>query len=204
VLDDYENQNQREIVRSKYNIHNDDIVFGVVGRLSPEKGCFEMLKAFALVHEERAKTKLLMIGKGPLDLALKKKAEDLGLAEAVVLTGYRSPVNPFYEAIDVIVCPSITEGLSNVILEALAYRLPVIATDVGGNGEIIKNGFNGILLKSRDINEIAKSCLRLVDDCKLAGLMAERGRETVEKKFEFSQRMRKEEEFYALLCEGDH
>lgn len=202
VLDDYKAEGGREAMRARLSVDKDETVFAVVGRLSPEKGCREMLQAFALVHEERPNTKLLFVGEGPLAEELKKKSQTLGLNDAVIYAGHHNPVNPFYEAADVIVCPSLAEGLSNVILEALAYHLPVVATDVGGNGEIIEDGINGILVKPKDVEEMKKACIRLAASSELTALLGKQGRETVERQFDFIQRIRMEEAFYEDLMQS--
>lgn len=201
VLDDYRTREEREAMRAQLSINMEQTVFAVVGRLSPEKGCIDMLKAFALVHKERPKTKLIFVGEGPLDKELRLKTEALGLTDAVIFAGHQRRVNPFYEAADAVVCPSITEGLSNVILEAFAYCLPVIATDVGGNGEILLDGINGIVVEPKDTEGMKAACLRLVDAPNVAAMFGKRGRETVEKAFDFSRRIRREEEFYETLIQ---
>ena len=94
------------------------------------------------------------MGEGPCKGELQTRIDLLNLKDKVILAGHYNPVQHFYETIDILVSPSYTEGLSNVILEAMAYKIPVVATRVGGNPEIITNQYNGLLVEPQNIKEI--------------------------------------------------
>lgn len=124
------------------------IVFGTVGRLATVKNQTDLLKAFNLLCKENpeADIKLVIVGDG----ALKKDLLKIMLAEKldnkVWLAGARDNINELMNMMDVFVLPSLAEGLSNTILEAMATGLPVVATDVGGNDELVVNGKTGYIV----------------------------------------------------------
>jgi glycosyltransferase involved in cell wall biosynthesis len=130
---------------------------------------------------------------------VRKRIKELALEGEVILAGYQNPVQPFYEAMDILVSPSYTEGLSNVILEALAYKLPVIATHVGGNSEIITNGVDGILVENNSAPVLGEALSLLLSDVQIRRQYGERGYETVRNRFEFRNRVAKEQAFYDAI-----
>lgn len=199
VLDDYRAANQRELIRSRLGIESGEFVYGVVGRLSEEKGCIDMIKAFDLIHRQNEKTKLLFIGEGPLKARMVELIRYTKLGSNILLTGHHNPVIPFLEAIDALVCPSHTEGISNVILEALAYKKPIVATRVGGNHEIIVDGFSGSLVAAENEKELADACCKIANNLEIAKRLGENGNKTLIEKFDFRDRMRKEEKFYIKI-----
>ncbi|MEN6464877.1 MAG: glycosyltransferase family 4 protein [Syntrophaceae bacterium] len=214
VLSDYESpdcesspaKGEARRIREEFDISGCDTLIGVIGRLSEEKGCSDMLAAFHEIREirefrkGRGNLKLMFIGEGSLRAELERMKEDLGLGKDVVFAGFRDPVAPFYRAIDILVCPSRTEGLSNVILEAMACRVPVIATDVGGNAEIITSGTNGFIISS--VKDLRGPLEKLSNDRALRESIVRNASETVRQKFSFEARMRKVEDFYAALLNG--
>lgn len=198
VMEDYECRGPGGL-RREFGVSESEILIGVIGRLSPEKGCLEMLAAFHAFRKEHERVKLVFIGEGVLRTELEGIAKRLGLRDKVIFAGYREPVAPVYGELDVLVCPSRTEGLSNVILEAMACRTPVIATDVGGNAEIITSGHDGILIKRACIEELRGPLLELTGSRYARERIIRNARRTVQERFSFAARMRKEEEFYSEL-----
>ncbi len=196
VLDDYPQGGCRAAIRKRYGIGDDEFVLGVVGRLSLEKGCFEAIDALVHLQRHSITARLMMIGDGPLRHALAQYAQRQGVNEQVVFTGHVHPVKPLYEALDIVVSPSYTEGISNVILEAMALRKPVVATSVGGTPEIIATNRNGILVPPRDAAALANAVAAIVRDPDLKQRLIQNGYATLISHFEFRQRMRKMESFY--------
>ena len=199
VLEDYAPQGMRHEIRNSYGFGESDIVIGVVGRMSEEKGPLEMIEAFNYARRKTGAGRLLFIGEGPMSNPVKKRIGELALEKEVILAGYQNPVQPFYEAMDILVSPSYTEGLSNVILEALAYKLPVIATHVGGNSEIITNGVDGILVENNSAPVLGEALSILLSDGQIRRQYGERGHETVRNRFEFRNRVAKERAFYDAI-----
>jgi len=130
------------------------VIMGTVGRLQPVKDQQTLLAAFAdLVRESgdaAASARLLMVGNGPLREALEQRAQALGIAHLTCFVGDRTDVAQLLQCMDVFVLPSLAEGISNTILEAMATGLPVIATRVGGNVELVRDGECGALFEAGD------------------------------------------------------
>ncbi|MEZ5501977.1 MAG: TIGR03088 family PEP-CTERM/XrtA system glycosyltransferase [Halioglobus sp.] len=130
------------------------VVVGTVGRLTPVKDQQLLLRAVAHLREcypiLGSRIRLLIVGEGPLHAALEELVQSLSLQDVVWLAGDRQDVPQLLQTMDVFVLPSLGEGISNTVLEALASGLPVIATAVGGNIELVEEGFNGSLFPVAD------------------------------------------------------
>ena len=157
------------------------ITFLFVGRLSPEKRMKEFLEAWAEIFSEVSpapRIRLVIVGGGPEEAGLKRAVADLGLAGSVTLTGPKDDLLPYYRAADVFVLPSISEGLSNSMLEAMACGVAVMASRVGGARDAITQGVSGCLFDPLNRVEL-KECLRgFVADRSLALKMGEQARKT--------------------------
>jgi len=134
------------------------VIIGTVGRQEPVKNPVLLLKAFIeLVNaqpEKKEAVRLILIGDGSLNVALKAIAKDNDVEDLVWMSGDRSDISDLLQILDIFVLPSLNEGISNTILEAMSTGLPVIATDVGGNPELVVNGQTGMLVKSQSVKEL--------------------------------------------------
>lgn len=132
----------------------ESVVVGSVGRLQPVKDQATLIRAFAhLAHSSaaiKAKVRLVIVGDGPLRDALTRLVDDLDIGRITWFAGDRQDVSQVLRLFDVFVLPSLAEGISNTILEAMASGLPIIATQVGGNAELVQDGLNGRLIPSAD------------------------------------------------------
>jgi len=141
-------------------------VFGTVGRLDPVKRQALLLESFAQVlhgqPELEGRLRLLIVGNGPMQAALREQAERLGIAQSVWFTGARGDVPELMRAMDVFVLPSMNEGISNTILEAMASGLPVIAARVGGNPELVRPGVTGALYNDAASDELIQAMVKYV------------------------------------------
>jgi sugar transferase (PEP-CTERM/EpsH1 system associated) len=147
--------------------HPESIVFGSVGRMVEVKDYPLLTRAFIqLVRQqpERAEwARLIIVGEGPARSACLELLQSAGLAHLAWLPGGREDIAEIMQVFDVFVLPSKNEGISNTILEALASGLPVIATAVGGNVELVEDGVNGTLVQPGNVAEMAQALLGYLD-----------------------------------------
>ena len=141
-----------------------DTLILFVGRLVEHKNLPRLLQAFAQVVKQRPRTRLLLAGSGPLHDALAAQIGQLGLQDHALLLGEQSEVPALMEAADLVVLPSLREGLSNVVLEAMALGRAVLSTPVGGIPQAIDNGRHGVLVEPTDTDALARALLTLIDD----------------------------------------
>jgi glycosyltransferase involved in cell wall biosynthesis len=190
--------------KKSLGLRNDLPVILTVGRLAPPKGHSFLLDALRLVNQEGCKAQFVFVGDGPLRDQLKAKAKDLGIAEHVVFAGFRTDVNGFLQIADVIAFPSVREGFSIAILEAMAAGKAIIATDVGGNREAIQSGVSGILVPPRDVNALTKAILNLIKNKDLATQLGKRAKERFLSEFTRSKMIKKTERLYnELITEAE-
>jgi sugar transferase (PEP-CTERM/EpsH1 system associated) len=152
----------REESRAAIGIAPGRTVVGTVGRLNPVKGQATLIQAFARLASTDAV--LVIAGDGPCRDELQQCASRLGLGDRVRLLGERHDVPRVLRALDVFVLPSIAEGISNTVLEAMATGLPVVATRVGGNPELIAHGTTGRLVPPENAEALAEGIAEYVRD----------------------------------------
>jgi glycosyltransferase involved in cell wall biosynthesis len=155
-----------------------------IARLCDVKGQRDLLDALRLVPGVHA----VLVGEdletgGEYRDFLEREARRLGVADRVVLTGYRADVPEILDAVDAVVLPSLVEGMPLVLLEAMAHGRPVVATPVGGTREVVVDGETGLLVPPRDPQALARAIRRLVDDAELASRLGAAGRERVRERF---------------------
>jgi glycosyltransferase involved in cell wall biosynthesis len=144
------------------DISKDSFVVGTVGRLREEKGYNILLEAAAqIIHESNDPIKFMIIGTGELADALKAQAQNLQIANHVIFTGPRSDIEFLLSGMDLFVCSSFWEGFSTAILEAMAAKVPVLATDIPGNRELIEPGVNGWMVPSHNAPVLAREILNI-------------------------------------------
>jgi glycosyltransferase involved in cell wall biosynthesis len=149
--------------RKRFGLSNSDIVVGVVGRLSPEKGHRYFVEAFALAVRGRPKLKAIFVGDGPEKKSLIEMIANRGLGNKIILAGYQEDVSSFYHAFDVVALPSLMEGMPNAALEAMMFAKPVVASRVGGIPEVVLECNTGILVEPRDPAALAEALCELID-----------------------------------------
>ena len=139
-------------------------VIGTVGRLNWAKDQIGLIKAFHLVHERHPSIALVLVGDGELRRDLEQCAQEEGVTDAVHFLGDRNDVRALLQGFDLFVLSSVSEGYSMALLEACAVALPIVATDVGGNGEIVRDGRNGRLVPASDPRALADAMIALLQD----------------------------------------
>jgi glycosyltransferase involved in cell wall biosynthesis len=159
-----------------------------VGRLSPEKAQDAMIRALAQLLPREPRLRLRIAGHGPLEASLKALAAELGVAERVQFLGFVQNMRPEYDAADLVVQSSITEGMPNVILEAAVLGVPILATDVGGTAEVVEHGKGAWLIPPASQAQLVDGLSRFLDDPAEFAARALAARAVAAKKFSFNTR----------------
>lgn len=181
-LEEEARRQARQEVRQQYGIKEGETVFIMVAGLRWTKNHLDFLRSIAQLPRDTG-FRFLFLGEGELKSAIEENVRKLGLGEAVILAGMRHDVGTVLAGADVFVLPSITEGLPNAILEAMAAGLPVIATDVGGNGEAVEHGRQGLIIPFGDRPAMVEALVRLGTDAEMRARMGMQGPSRVEKLF---------------------
>jgi glycosyltransferase involved in cell wall biosynthesis len=169
----------REAVRAELGLDPDGIVVGWFGRMTEIKRADDLLRAFALLRDRGVDGDLLLVGDGPLAGGLRAFAAELGIAERTHFLGYREDVGGLYAASDIVALTSANEGTPVSVIEALAARRPVVATDVGGVSDVVDEGRSGFLVEAGDVAAVASALERLAADPALREAFGEHGRSDV-------------------------
>jgi len=161
---------EREALKSKLGLGDDERIVLAVGRLSREKGHRDLMEALALLRESNPelKFKLLVVGEGPEQERLGQAVETRGLSARVRFIGHVEDVAPYYAIADVLALPSHSEGSPNVLLEAMAAGVPVVATSVGGVPEIAIDDESALLVPAHEPRLFANALRRILADADLA------------------------------------
>ncbi len=162
------------------------VLVGTVGRLQAVKDPLNLVRAVALARQQggaAAALRLVLAGDGPLRGALEAEIRRAGVGDVVWLAGERSDVPELMRALDVFVLPSQAEGISNTILEAMASGLPVVATAVGGNAELVVPGETGVLVPAADPAALADALRLQAEDAAMRHACGAAGRRRVEAGF---------------------
>lgn len=167
---------RRAALRSVLGLAPNTRIVGTVGRLNPVKDQRSLLQAFAHVHADARDTALVLVGDGALRAALEAEAAALDIAEAVRFLGDRGDVRQLLQGFDAFALSSLSEGYSMALLEACASGLPIVATDVGGNREIVADGGNGLLVPAARPEALADALAALLRDPARAAAMGRVGR----------------------------
>jgi glycosyltransferase involved in cell wall biosynthesis len=153
-----------------------------VGKIDREKGVFDLLECGRHLCKEMSNISFILAGQGKDFKTLKKEVIRVGLQEKFILLGQvdKKKLVKLYQNATLFVFPSYHEGLPTVILEAMSCSLPIIATNVRGNRELISHGKNGILIPSRDTKKMTETILALLNDDKMRQLLGKNARKTIE------------------------
>jgi sugar transferase (PEP-CTERM/EpsH1 system associated) len=191
-------------------VDGNSVVFGSVGRMAEVKDYHTLARAFvSLLHnkpEAARRARLVIVGEGVSREACRQLLADAGVAALAWLPGERHDIADVMRALDVFVLPSLNEGISNTILEAQASGLPVIATAVGGNVELVEAGVNGLLVRPGDADGLAQALLTYFEHPALRERHGREARARVEARFSIPAMVRAYEAVYekALAKTGRH
>ena len=186
-------------IRSELGVSEDAILIANIGRLSPEKGQLEFLKAGTELLKKYKEVKLLLVGIGADQKMLEEYVSSQGIKGEVFFLGFRKDMVNIYNNINLVVQSSYTEGMPNVILESMLMQVPVIATNVGGTSEIIEHGKTGILIEAGDIDKLAESMQDFISQRDFYESIVSEGEMVIKNHFSHDQRVKKLSDLYCNL-----
>jgi glycosyltransferase involved in cell wall biosynthesis len=176
-------------------------MIGAVGRLSAEKGFDVLLRAAQRLIAAELDVGVLIAGDGEEATPLQTLTQELGIADRVCLLGYRGDVRPVFEAMDVFCLSSYREGLPNVVLEAMAMEVPVVATNIAGIPRLIHDEKHGLLVEPGSVDALANALTRIVNEHGLRPQMQTAARRRIEADYSFARRIHKITRIYDMLLE---
>jgi glycosyltransferase involved in cell wall biosynthesis len=189
-----------DLNREFAEVERNDAVVGIVANFNREvKRLDVFIRAAAEVCKYAENVKFVIIGGGRLERSLRDLVLDLGLEKFVVFGGKKDNAIPYIKSFDIGVITSDSEGFSNVILEYMGAGIPSVATEVGGNCELIENGNSGVLAPKGDYRAIANEILKLICDKERRIRIGKEGRRVVAKKYSWDVKIREIESYYHSL-----
>jgi hypothetical protein len=197
---------EKQIVRARLGLPNTATILLCVGALVPEKGISELIEAFEALARSHSDVILLVLGDGPLRGELDASQQRLTNRCRVIHPGTVSSeqVAGYMSAVDVLVHPSHAEGLPNVVLEAMASGLPVVASKVGGIPEVVQHGATGLLVTPGDPAALLSALIRICESPEWAGTLGRSGREYVLKHHTWRKNATRHLELYRLTVQSAH
>jgi glycosyltransferase involved in cell wall biosynthesis len=197
---DEASQSGRHGVREDLGIASNDFVVGTVARLDATKDTITLARAFARLPRH-AGIKLLIVGDGNERARLERFAAESGLTSAIIFTGARNDVPRLLGAMNVFALPSLSEGMPITVLEAMAARLPVVATNVGALPELVEEGATGFLVTPQQDAAMAERLMRFYADRELAEAFGVSARGKVERDFSLDLMLRRYADIYLSVLQ---
>ena len=186
-------------VRGEFGIAQDSNVIGVVGRLVPIKGHKYLVSAAKRIIKEFRNTVFVFVGDGYLSSRLERQAESVGVRKNIIFTGWRKDAVEILDLFDILVLPSLNEGMGKVLVEGMALGKPIVASSVGGIINLVKNGENGILVPPGDSDALGEAILQLLKDKNLSEKLGKNGKAMVYPEFDASVMVKQIDDLYESL-----
>jgi len=197
----YEEKNSVNYLRQELSFAQDDYLVGIVAHLADHKGHKYLIQATKYLKEHTPKIKVIIVGEGPLRMELGRQAKEILVEDMVFFLGFREDVPQILNSLDMFVLSSYLEGMGSSLMDAMACRLPVVATRVGGIPEVVEHGKTGLLVSPRSPKSLAKAILKLYENRELAHRLGQKGYEVVHQKFSAEAMASKAIDLYEELAE---
>jgi glycosyltransferase involved in cell wall biosynthesis len=196
----------RKAFRRELGLREDDLVIGIVGRFSPGKGHEEFIDAASMIHSLSPEIKFVVVGEPShgeeeYGKSIHERGKTLKDKGAMIFTGFRADIPEVMAALDILAFPSHAEAFGDVLIEAMAMKVPIVSTNCDGVIEIVVDGETGIQVPSRDAHALSDALVRLIQDEHLRRSLGEAGRRRVENMFDLRQRTNALEKLYARVLD---
>ena len=179
------NKEEELEVKNTYNISKDDFVITFIGRLVKDKGINELVESFIILLKKYPNLKLLLVGvyEDNLYKIDKETKQLINESNAIITAGFQQDTRKFLSITDLFTLPSYREGLSNALIEAGSFGVPLLATDIIGNNEVIQNNVTGVLVKMKDVSSLTNGIEKFITDKKFYSYIKNNVRGEIIKKY---------------------
>jgi len=188
----------QKLMPNTYNLKPNTQIIGTIGNFYKTKGFKYLIKATKLLIDKGLKIKIIIIGEGEERKNLEKLIKQNNLSNNFILTGKINNAAQLLPAFDIYVCSSVKEGLSYTIIEAMQAGLPIVATKVGGNPELIEDNKTGLLVEAKNPQMLAEKINRLTNNPKLSQELGEQAKIKAEEEFNLERMVKKTKEIYNI------
>jgi glycosyltransferase involved in cell wall biosynthesis len=195
---DYENRLQ---IRKKYNIPENAIVIGNVAVFRDQKRLPEWVISFSEISKKFSNVYGLLVGDGPCRNQILKAISNYNLSDKLIMANFQTDVKPFYSAIDIFVMTSLYEGLPIALLEAMSMECAIVSTNAGGINTVIRNGLDGFLEDTSNLNELTHKVEKLVSNINLLDQYKKAARNRVCETYDLKDMTKKLELQYYILSQ---
>ncbi len=191
---------ERDFLRKEFGFGPEDYLVGIVAQLEDHKGHRDLIEAAKILKDHAPRVRIVIVGEGSLRMQLDQQAHELRVEDVVYFLGFREDIPRILASLDLFVLSSRMEGLGSSIMDAMASRLPVVATQAGGIPEVVIHRETGLLVPPQDPPALANAILKLYLDRALAARLAQRGFEVVHEKFSAEAMARKTIRVYERIA----
>ena len=178
-----EDMKKSDYLRKEFSFAPDDYLVGIVAHLADHKGHKYLVDATKILKDKAPKIKIIIVGEGPLLMELTRQAKEIHVEDMVFFLGFREDVPKILSSLDLFVLSSYLEGMGSSIMDAMAHKLPVVATNAGGIPEVVIDGKTGLLVPPRRPEALAEAILKLYRDPSLSLHFGQLGCEVVHQNF---------------------
>ncbi|NIM19425.1 MAG: glycosyltransferase [Candidatus Latescibacteria bacterium] len=200
-LGKFDRMNETSYLKKEFSLEKAEWIVGNVAALAPHKSQVDFIEAAAIVDKKMSGIKFLIVGEGELRRSLERKAQEVGMTEKIIFTGFRNDVLEILSTFDCFVLSSRLEGLCTSIMDAQAIGVPVVATNTGGIPDLIEDGETGLLVPPGERVELAQAMIRMLSDPQLrercVGLAKKKS-----KQYDYENTVKKTIEVYREVLSG--
>lgn len=204
-LSEFDPESNGSVIRKEFNIGEDELVIGTIGRIDPEKGYECFLESARIILQNVRNVRFLIVGKACNNPSLEKSLYDMSVKKGVdkktIFTGFRSDIPRLLASMDVVVLPSEIDACSRVLFESMAMQKPLVATDAGGTPEVVQDDITGFLVKPKDPSGMARCIMKLLQNKSLSEQYGKAGRKRVEEMFTIERNIKETENVYLELLD---
>jgi L-malate glycosyltransferase len=179
-LNRFSKKNSANVLREEFNIRDEIKIIGNIAALEIQKDYFTFVETVKILKEKKMPFKFFIVGAGSQQKAIEEKIQAYDLGDSVILTGFRSDIENILSSLDILLFTSEMEGLGSTVLDAMAAKIPVVATRAGGIPEIIRNGENGLLSDVKDASSLAENVQLLLQNESLKNKIIQQAYEDVQ------------------------
>ena len=195
-IDNFKHYNQIPNLRRELNINQTDIIVTTIGPFKPQKNLPDFIKIASNISKTNKNFKFIIVGDGTLRPSFEQLIKDYDISNNIFLLGWRRDISNILNSSDIFVMTSLWEGLPISTIEAMCCKLAPVVNDVDGQREIIKDGFNGFLIRPYDTDSATEKILLLAQDNNLKTIMGTNAQNTIDKKFSIDYMIKEHENLY--------